>query len=184
MVRTSLFRPAFELLVQYARYHRDRRNIATHLVGVPMVVFAGGLLLARGGVEVGGMKTSLAWLAFMLLALWILTRGLPALALATVAFVGALVWAAHGLGGMSPIALWLTLGVGFLLLGSVIQLVGHYYEGRRPASAEDLVGLLVAPMFVVLEFLAMAGFFRALVARIERQAGPTMLRDLAQPLPR
>ena len=27
-------------LTQYAAYHRDRRNIATHFVGVPMIVFS------------------------------------------------------------------------------------------------------------------------------------------------
>ena len=27
-------------LTQYAAYHRDRRNIATHFVGIPMIVFA------------------------------------------------------------------------------------------------------------------------------------------------
>ena len=32
------FRPALTLLTQYATYHRDRRNIQTHLVGVPMIV--------------------------------------------------------------------------------------------------------------------------------------------------
>ena len=34
---------ASELLVRYAAYHRDRRNIATHLVGIPLIVFALGL---------------------------------------------------------------------------------------------------------------------------------------------
>src|SRR3982751_2786976 len=39
----SPFRPATELMVQYAAYHRDRRNIATHFVGIPLIVFAVGL---------------------------------------------------------------------------------------------------------------------------------------------
>ena len=43
-------RTATDLLSQYAAYHRDRRNIATHLVGVPMIVFAIGVLLARPSV--------------------------------------------------------------------------------------------------------------------------------------
>ena len=47
----SPFRPARELLVQYARYHRDRRNIATHFVGIPMIVFAISVLLARPAVD-------------------------------------------------------------------------------------------------------------------------------------
>ncbi|MBP6318037.1 MAG: DUF962 domain-containing protein, partial [Rubrivivax sp.] len=40
------FRPAVDLLADYAAYHRDRRNIATHFVGVPMIVFGVGVLLA------------------------------------------------------------------------------------------------------------------------------------------
>ena len=27
-------------ITQYAAYHRDRRNIATHFIGVPMIVFS------------------------------------------------------------------------------------------------------------------------------------------------
>ena len=46
-VMASPFRPAIDLLKQYAEYHRDRRNIATHLIGVPMIVFGVGVLLAR-----------------------------------------------------------------------------------------------------------------------------------------
>ncbi|MBM3398341.1 MAG: DUF962 domain-containing protein, partial [Betaproteobacteria bacterium] len=41
----TLFRPATILMVQYAHYHRDRRNIATHLVGIPLIFMAVGVLL-------------------------------------------------------------------------------------------------------------------------------------------
>ena len=41
------FRPALDLMSQYAEYHRDKRNIATHFVGIPLIVFAIGILLAR-----------------------------------------------------------------------------------------------------------------------------------------
>ncbi|NBW46485.1 MAG: DUF962 domain-containing protein, partial [Betaproteobacteria bacterium] len=34
-------------LTQYAAYHRDRRNIATHFVGIPMIVVAIMSFLAR-----------------------------------------------------------------------------------------------------------------------------------------
>lgn len=186
MTAYSFSRPALDLLVQYARYHRDRRNIATHLVGVPMIVFATAVLLSRATLPIGEAGISLAWLALAALALWTLSRGQWLVGVATVAFAAALVWAAHGLSGASGLGLvaWLALGIGLFVAGWLIQIVGHYYEGRRPASTDDPVGLLVGPMFVVLEFLAMAGFCRGLVARIEQAAGPTMLRDLAQPIAR
>ena len=34
-------RQATDLMAQYAAYHRDRRNIATHFVGIPLIVIAG-----------------------------------------------------------------------------------------------------------------------------------------------
>jgi uncharacterized membrane protein YGL010W len=179
----SFSRPALDLLVQYARHHRDRRNIATHLVGIPMVLFAAAVLLSRATLQLGGVKTTLAWLALAALSVWTLSRGQLALGAATVLFTAALVWAAHGLATLG-LASWLVVGVGLFVLGWALQFVGHYYEGRKPVIADDLVGLLVGPMFVVLELLVMAGLCRALMARIEQAAGPTMLRDLAQPITR
>jgi len=174
------FRPAFELLVQYAQYHRDRRNIVTHFFGVPMIVFALGVLLARGGVALGGVSVSLAWLAYAAAAAWYLTRGEFSLGLATCAGIALLTTLAHPVatGGAGQ---WLAWGVGFFVVGWVIQFVGHYYEGRKPAFADDLVGLLVGPMFVVMELLALAGWFKSLIARIEDRVGPTFIRDLAHP---
>jgi len=174
------FRPAFELLTQYAEYHRDRRNIVTHFVGVPMIVFGVGVLLARPALEFGGVSLSLAWLVFALAALWYLTRGELALGVAVTLANGALFALAHPLAAGSA-GRWLAWGVGFFVVGWVIQFIGHYYEGRKPAFVDDLVGLLVAPMFVVLELLALAGLFKPLVARIEGRVGPTVIRDLAHP---
>ncbi|MEX5669899.1 Mpo1-like protein, partial [Pseudomonas neuropathica] len=34
-------------LGQYATYHRDPRNIATHFVGIPVIVVAVAVLLSR-----------------------------------------------------------------------------------------------------------------------------------------
>lgn len=66
-------------------------------------------------------------------------------------------------------------------MGWVFQFVGHYYEGKKPAFVDDLVGLLVGPMFVVGEALFALGLQRSMLAEIERQAGPTHLRDLTRP---
>jgi uncharacterized membrane protein YGL010W len=174
------FRPAITLLAQYAEYHRDRRNIVTHFVGVPMIVFAVGVLLARPGFVLGGFGITPAGLAFALVALWYLTRGQLALGAAVSTGVGLLMLLAHRAAAGST-AEWLAWGVGFFIFGWLIQFVGHYYEGRKPAFADDLVGLLVGPMFVVLEMLAGFGLFRALVGEIEGRVGPTVIRDLAHP---
>ncbi len=179
----SLFRSAPELLVQYALYHRDRRNIATHFIGIPMIVFGIGVLLARPGLTLLGSFFSLAVVVWMASTAWYLTRGQFALGLATSAVTGLLIGLAHPLAEGSA-ATWLTWGLGSFVLGWIIQFIGHYYEGRKPAFADDVVGLLSGPMFVVAEWLFALGWGRPLLAEIERRAGPPMLRDLAAPLAR
>src|SRR5476649_898756 len=41
-------------LGQYAMYHRDSRNIVSHLIGIPLIVVAVATLLARPAVGVTG----------------------------------------------------------------------------------------------------------------------------------
>jgi uncharacterized membrane protein YGL010W len=181
VMAASPFRPALDLMAQYAGYHRDRRNITTHFVGVPMIVFALLALLAGMRFTAGGITLSLALLVWILSSLWYLTRGEFILGLATVAansllLLLALPVADAGFGS------WLGCGLSALALGWIIQFIGHYYEGRKPAFVDDLVGLLVAPMFVVGEALFMMGWGRDMLREIERRAGPTYLRDLAQPV--
>ena len=177
------FRPALTLLQQYADYHRDRRNILTHFVGVPMIVFGVGVLLSVLHFVVNGVDVTLAWLAYAAVALWYLTRGHIGIGLATALGVGVLMALAHRVSGGTT-AQWLAWGVGFFAAGWVIQFIGHYYEGKKPAFADDIVGLLVGPMFVVLEMLAPLGLFKGLIADVERHAGPTHIRDLAHPVTR
>lgn len=176
----SPFRSAVDLLSGYAQYHRDRRNIVTHLIGVPMNVFAVGVLLSRPGFTVGSWGLSPAWLLFGLVAAWYLTRGEFLLGLAASACVALLLLLAHQVsgGGVGP---WLGWGLGFFLVGWALQFAGHYYEGRRPALADDSVGLLVGPLFVVMELLGLLGLFKALISEIESHVGPTTLRNLAHP---
>jgi uncharacterized membrane protein YGL010W len=79
-------------------------------------------------------------------------------------------------------ASWLTWGIGTLLVGWVLQFIGHYYEGRKPAFVDDLSSLLVAPMFVTGEMLFSFGLCKPLLEEIEHRVGPTTLRNLAHPL--
>ena len=171
---------ATELMVTYATYHRDRRNIATHFVGVPMLVFALGALLSRPVLQIGGWPLTPAAMAWGLTTLWYLTRGNLALGLA-VSFANlVLVLAALPLGQLET-ATWLGWSLGTFVVGWAIQFVGHYYEGTKPAFIDDLRGLLVGPMFVVGEALFRMGWRKDLLAEIDRRAGLPHLRDLHSP---
>ncbi len=176
---SSLFRPAVDLMSMYAAYHRDTRNIATHFVGIPMIVFAVCVLLARPSVDVAGLSLTPIHAVWALATLWYLSRGEFVLGLATSAVNGVLMALALPLAEGST-ASWLAWGVGAFVLGWIIQFVGHKYEGRKPAFVDDLVGLLVGPMFVVAEALFMAGWGKKLLAEIESRVGPTRSGPPAQ----
>ena len=172
-------RAVTELLSGYAAYHRDQRNIASHFVGVPMIVFAIGVLLARPAFAVANVGLSPAWIVFVLAAAWYLTRGSLVLGAAVSLAIGALLALAHPL-AYSGVASTLGWGIGLFVLGWLIQFIGHWYEGKKPAFVDDLAGLLIGPMFVTAELLFMLGWNKPLLAEIERRAGPTTLRDLAR----
>jgi uncharacterized membrane protein YGL010W len=171
----SLFLPASALMVQYAHYHRDRRNIATHFVGIPLIIAGIAVWLAFPLGRWGAYGITGAWLLWALTSFWYLTREDTLLGLAT-AVVNALVIAlAHGLVALAPgwgLPDWL-LGLVLFVTGWVFQFVGHHWEGRKPAFVDDIVGVLVGPMFVVGELLMAAGLLRGLRQTIETEAGPT-----------
>jgi uncharacterized membrane protein YGL010W len=174
---------ATELMVKYAAYHRDRRNIATHFVGIPMIVFSVGALLARPSIEVSGWPITPAAIAWAVTALWYLTRGNLALGLAVSLANLALILAALPLGQLNTAA-WLGWSLAAFVVGWAIQFVGHYYEGKKPAFVDDIRGLLVGPMFVTAEALFALGWGKPLLADIESRVGPTHLRDLHTPATR
>jgi uncharacterized membrane protein YGL010W len=173
----SIFQSADELLVQYAHHHRDPRNIATHFVGIPLIVFSLGALLAH---PAWGTALSPATLLWLLTTLWYLSRGQFTLGLAaSLANFSLMALAALLAQGSMPMGLgW---GLGLFALGWMCQFIGHYYEGRKPAFANDLAGLLAGPLFITAEALFALGWCHALRDEITRRAGPTRLRNLAMP---
>ena len=162
---------ATRLLVQYAHYHRDPRNIATHYIGIPLIAFAIAALLARVQWEAAGLVISADWVVWTLVTAWYLTLGQRALTVATAAVLAGLVALAHPL-GTAPLNAWLGWSLGCFVVGWVFQFVGHYWEGRKPAFVDDLRGLLIGPMFVVAEVGFALGAGRGLHAAIDAAAGP------------
>jgi uncharacterized membrane protein YGL010W len=173
-------RNANELMVQYAAYHRDKRNIVSHFIGIPMIVFSIGVLLARPAFEVGGIVLTPVWIIWALATAWYLTLGNLALGIAVSVVNGVLIYLAWPLAAGS-VASWLAWGIGTFVVGWVIQFIGHYYEGKKPAFVDDLLGLLTGPMFVTAEALFALGWGKPLLAEIEQRVGPTKVRDLTQP---
>lgn len=153
-------------LARYGEYHRNRRNVTTHLVGIPMIVLAVVVLLSRPLFAFSGFATTPAMIASLLAALWYLRLDrrfgiVMALLLALLQLVGLELAAL-------PTAQWLGWGIGLFVVGWIFQFIGHGFEGRKPAFVDDLKSLLVGPLFVVAEVAFMLGLCKALQAEIEQ----------------
>ncbi len=157
-------------LSQYAAYHRDRRNIVTHFVGIPMIVLSIVVLLARPVFDVAGLPLSAALLAVMAATLYYLRLDLR-FGIVMGVLLAACLAVAHATAGWTT-GLWATFGVGLFVVGWVIQFVGHIFEGRKPAFVDDVMGLIIGPLFVVAEAAFLMGLRREVEAVVESRAGP------------
>lgn len=158
-----------EQLSTYAKYHRDPRNIATHLVGVPMIVFSVMVLLAGISFNVVGITISVAMIGYVLTMAYYLRLNLV-FGVLMCGLMGIGLYFAQILASISTLA-WLASGIGLFVVGWIIQFVGHYYEGKKPAFVDDLVGLLIGPLFVTAEVLFALGLFAQLKQQVEQRAG-------------
>lgn len=138
-----------ENLSQYADYHQDARNIATHFAGVPMIVLAVVILLSRPAFMLGGWPLTPAILVMLPVLVYYLRMDLR-FGTVMVALFAACAWVAAQTVAYS-MSVWLACGVGLFAAGWVIQFIGHYYEGRKPAFVDDVIGLLIGPLFIVAE---------------------------------
>lgn len=162
-------------LSQYADYHRDPRNIRTHVVGVPMILLAVVILLSRPAWSVGGLPCSPAVLAALAASVYYCRLDVRyGIAMALV--LAALLALSAPLAQQST-AMWLGWGVGLFAVGWVIQFVGHWWEGRKPAFMDDIVGLLIGPLFVMAEIGYSMGLRREVHDAVQARSGPVRLRQ-------
>jgi len=157
-----------EQMAMYSAYHRDGRNKATHFVGVPAIAFS--LLIPMAMVRfagLGGYSLSLATVfAVSVMVYWIVLD--PPFGVLTAAIFVPAVWAADWLAQQSAFTAWVSFAVLFVG-GWIVQLVGHAFEGRKPALADNLLQIFIAPVFLVAEVAFIFGFRKPLHAAMMRR---------------
>ncbi len=156
-------------LGMYAAYHRDRRNQATHHVGVPLIVFS--LILALTQVpllQLGDVSVSVApvVLGFLLLGYVV---AVPFVGAVAAIFYIVLYWIAAVLAEGSVSSLW-TIAGAYFVGGWITQFVGHVFEGRRRALTVNAIQIFMAPPFLIAEILFALGAERSLEGQIQSLA--------------
>lgn len=143
-------------LSAYAEYHRNGHNVATHMVGIPLILFAIAVLLSRPAIPLGdGVAVTPMMIVAAVAAVGYLRLDLMFGAVLAV-FLALIAWAGSAIATWSTGA-WLAIGLGSFVVGWTLQFVGHWFEGRKPAFVDDLSSLFIGPLFVVAEAAFLLG---------------------------
>lgn len=145
-----------EQMAVYAAYHRDPWNRLTHFFGVPVIVFSLLVPLSWPQVAIGELKISLAMLVVAILLLYYLLLDWR-IGLIMIPLLGVLLYGADRVGNHYPARTGWTVFAIMFIGGWILQLIGHIFEGRRPALVDNFWQIFTAPIFLVAEVFFMLG---------------------------
>jgi len=157
-----------QLMLSYASYHRDPRNKATHFVGVPLIVYA--LFVALSWLRIDFWETlpvpvTGATIFFAAIITHYLRLDLV-LTVIQLPFSLALLFLAEKT-ALLPFPTSLMLFLGAFIGGWIIQLIGHYFEGKKPALVDNIMQVFNAPLFLAMEIAFAIGLCSDLRGDIE-----------------
>jgi len=161
---------AQQQLSTYKSVHLSRKNIATHLIGVPAIIWSIALLMSLYSwsfslfeqvVNLSVAKVFFAGVMFYYITLyWKLAIGLLLFIIPTV--MTAEIVAENENASIIAIIVF--------VVAWIIQFIGHYYEKAKPAFVDDLNQLLIGPFFLMAEIYFMLGLEKKLEKEITPMA--------------
>jgi uncharacterized membrane protein YGL010W len=123
-----------ELYSEYGSYHADPRNRACHAIGIPLIVF--GLMGLLHTAVFGSLD--LAIVVGVATLIYYATIDLRGALISTVAF--ALLY-------VIAIRLPWEIAAAAFVIGWIFQLIGHGFEGTKPKFLENMIYLLIGPLY-------------------------------------
>ena len=145
-----------QYLREYGKTHRNPANQRIHFICVPAIFITSLALGWLLNLELLGVQTSWApWVnASSVVGLLILAVFYSRLGLRAALWMTG--WFAVAVGFIlavqaSPLPLW-AVAAAIWMAAWIAQLVGHNIEGAKPSFLDDLVFLLIGPLFVLEEF--------------------------------
>lgn len=160
------------LLAKLSRYQQSHQKLftkITHLIGVPLIIFALTVVFNWVGITIHGVGAApLTWIMIILLTgyyclmdwqLGLLT-GLGLLVLAIISFF----WL-----GVIPTHKSFYVFLVCFILGWIFQLLGHLIEGRRPALVDNASQIFTAPLFIAVEIAFWCGLKQNLKQKLQSE---------------
>jgi uncharacterized membrane protein YGL010W len=161
---------AEEQLSTYKSVHLNKRNVFTHFIGVPAIIWSLALLMSLISTQVDILDArytvNFAMLFFGLTLLYYFKLHFR-LSIGLFLFILPVVYSTQKI-ALSENALLIAMAV--FIVGWIIQFIGHAYEKAKPAFIDDLNQLLIGPFFLMAEIYFMLGFEKTLEKTITPMA--------------
>jgi uncharacterized membrane protein YGL010W len=161
-------KPLEEQMSFYLRYHRNPKNRLTHFVGVPLIMFSLFVVLGLLRIQIAGFGVSAATVLAVVVLVYYFRLDIV-LAMAMTLFTAVLLFFANRIvdeGLVTALAVFAVTFVG----GWILQLIGHAFEGKRPALVDNFFQVFIAPIFLMAELFFALGYKRDIAARVEELA--------------
>jgi uncharacterized membrane protein YGL010W len=153
-------------LIIYRSFHTKLITQITHYIGIPLVSFALLILFSWIHIRIPGFfDTTLAWLLSVLIIIYYIFLDLYIGATVSIVLIILNLIAAyitHNAPSWHGFKLFLII----FAIGALCQIIGHWFEGRKPALARNLKYALIGPLFLVAEIFFCFGFKKDLQQQI------------------
>jgi uncharacterized membrane protein YGL010W len=159
-----------EQLSKYKCVHFNKKNIQTHFIGIPLIIWAVTVLMSLNNFQTTIADTVLTFTPAMILfavSLLYYFKLHIRLALGMVAYIAINLYLASLVSTMEN-AMWIAIAA--FVVGWIIQFIGHHYEKAKPAFVDDLSGLIIGPLFLMAEIYFALGFEKKLNEKITPMA--------------
>ncbi|NRD73000.1 DUF962 domain-containing protein [Shewanella sp. VB17] len=150
---------AEEQLSTYKSVHLNRKNVNTHFVGVPLIIWSAFVMLNT----IPFSLLRFDYLNFEINTATVLSIGIliyyfalhVRLAIGLTLFIFPVLYSSYLVSQSGSV--WL-IAIGVFAIGWIFQLIGHQYEQAKPAFIDDLNQLLIGPFFLMAEVYFLLGF--------------------------
>ena len=132
------------LLESYEKNHQNPVNEVIHIIAIPMIMFS--ILGVTAAFDI--------FLEYILVGIVFFYY----LKLSKIAALLMLVWLLIYLGLVALLKPHIIeISISLFIFGWVLQLLGHFIEGKRPSFFEDLRYFLIGPLFVAQKLISKFG---------------------------
>lgn len=155
-----------EQLSNYKSVHFNKTNIKSHFIGIPLIVWAITVLLSVNTFTVMLAEQPVTYtpaiILFTITLLYYFAIHIK-LALGMLIYIALNIYLAELIAD-HEYAVWIAIIT--FILGWVIQFIGHIYEKAKPAFLDDIMGLVIGPLFLMAELYFALGIEKQLESDI------------------